>query len=81
MYVLVVVYREVIVVKMNCVGGDGGVVRELTRHTDTEMDIILKHLLMVALRLQLRHHSLSPIRLSIIYVNDFMGFSRYICLY
>lgn len=53
----------------------GGIV---TRHTDTEIDIILKLLFtMVALRLQLQHHSLSPIRLSIIHVRDFMGFSRY----
>lgn len=50
----------------------------VTRHTDTEIDIILKILLtMVALRLQLKHHSLSLIRLSIIHVKDFMGFSRY----
>lgn len=51
-------------------------------HTDTEIDIILKLLLaMVALRLQLQHHSLSPIRLSIIHVRDFMGFSRYFLPY
>lgn len=49
-----------------------------SRHIDTEIDIILKRLLaMVALRLQLQHRSLSPIRLSIIHVMDFMGFSRY----
>lgn len=58
-----------------------GVLVVLTRHTDTEIDMILKHLLMAALRLQLQHHSLSPIRLSIIHVSDFMGFSGYFRLY
>ncbi len=56
----------------------GGVVR---RHADTDIDIICKLLLnMVALRIQLKHHSLSPIRLSIIHVRVFMGFNRYFCL-
>lgn len=56
--------------------GGGG--QAFSRHIDTEIDIILKRLLaMVALRLQLQHRSLSPIRLSIIHVMDFMGFSRY----
>lgn len=70
--VLVIVYGEVIVVMLVCQRG----------MSDTEIDIILKLLLiMVALRLQLQHHSLSPIRLSIIHVRDFMGFSRYfICI-
>lgn len=52
------------------------------RHTDTDRDTILELLLAtVALRLQLEHHSLSPIRLSIIHVRDFMGFSRYFLPY
>lgn len=50
----------------------------VTRHADTEIDIVLKLLLtVVALRLQLQHHSLSPIRLSIIHFRGFTGFSRY----
>lgn len=60
------------------VGVEAGGGQAFSRHIDTEIDIILKRLLaMVALRLQLQHRSLSPIRLSIIHVMDFMGFSRY----
>lgn len=53
-----------------------------THHAEREIGIILKLLLtMVALRLQLQHHSHSPIRLSIIHVRDFIGFRTYFRLY
>lgn len=68
-------YGEVIVLML--VWRSVGVGEVVTRHTDTEIDVLKLLLAMVALRLQLQHHSLSPIRLSIIHVRDFMGFSRY----
>lgn len=78
MYVLVIVYGEVIVFML--VWRSFGVGEVVTRHAHTDMDV-LKLLAVVALRLQLQHSFLSPIRLSIIHVRDFLGFSRYFRLY
>lgn len=53
-----------------------GVGEVVTRHADTEKDVLKLHCAVVALRLQLKYRSQRPIRVSIIHVRDFMGFSR-----
>lgn len=68
-------YGEVIVLML--VWRSVAVGEVVTCHTNTGIDVLKLLLAMVALRLQLQHRSLSPIRLSIIHVRDFMGSSRY----